>query len=233
VKNHVGGFVLGHFGLFVYVCYLSILLSKQSALAFIRVEQLSHDLQSANKALAEQNNSLELLVDQRTKQLLENEQRTHALVLENEQRTHALELENKQRDIEAVKINNQLKQEVSKTMIVELEIIQQSDRDLKVALKKFISEIKLQFGLGEKLNTLENGMNDVNAEFYDRLTSAYPQLTKMERELCSLIKLNLSNKEISSLLKTTPNALNVARSRLRKKLNMPQEMDLEVFIRKI
>ncbi len=221
-KQHVGGLVLGHLGYFMYGVYLTILLSRQAAATFVEANKLSQELQRLNSSLEEQNVNLEKLIAERTKQLLENEQKTHTL-----------ELQSKQRDIEAVKINNQLKHDMSRKMIFELEKIQKSDKDIKVLLKKLIAEIKQQFGLNEKLNILEKQMDEVNSEFHDRLTSRFPNLTKTERELCALIKLNLSNKEISELLKTNPNALNVARSRLRKKLDIPKEMDMEVFIRKI
>jgi hypothetical protein len=221
-KQHIGELVLGHIGLFIYLMYSTLLLTRQSALNFVKIDELSDELVVANKKLSEQNMNLENLVEEKTRQ-----------ILEIEKKAHLLEIENKQRDLEAFVLNNQVKKEISREMVSELEVLQKSDKNLKIELKKFISQLKQKFGLSEKLDVFEQESDKVNTDFFNRLTNLYPSLTKTERELCSLIKLNLSNKEMAILLKTTADAIYASRTRVRKKLSVPEGVDLDVFIRKI
>lgn len=59
-----------------------------------------------------------------------------------------------------------------------------------------------------------------NQVFFQKLLQAYPTLTNKEIRLCSLLKLNMTTKEIAALTFVKPESVKVARSRLRKKLNM-------------
>jgi|GEM_PF-6512226 adenylate cyclase len=222
LNQHVGGLLLSHYGFFIYTMCFSIFLAWQSTIDYKKVKQLTLRLSGANNKLEAQNSNLENVISIRTAQLLEIEKKTHVL-----------ELEKKQRDMEAISANNRLKQDVSRKMILELERLNKTDVDFKLALKRLISSLKQQYSLDEKLNTLENDPDIVNAAFLDRLSTRFPSLTKSERELCSLIRLNISNKDTGILLKTSTNAINVTRSRLRKKLGLSREEDMEVFIRKI
>lgn len=61
-----------------------------------------------------------------------------------------------------------------------------------------------------------------HAGFYDRLLSAHPDLTTNERRLCSFLRLDMTTKEISVITGQTVRAVEIARTRLRKKLNMTQ-----------
>ena len=61
------------------------------------------------------------------------------------------------------------------------------------------------------------GMNDV---FFDNLLKEFPNLTKNERKLCTLIHMNLSTKEIANITHQSTGSINVARSRLRQKFGL-------------
>jgi DNA-binding CsgD family transcriptional regulator len=51
--------------------------------------------------------------------------------------------------------------------------------------------------------------------------------------MCAFIKLQLDRKQIASLLNVTPKAIEIARYRLKKKLNLGAEEDLNKFINQI
>lgn len=61
---------------------------------------------------------------------------------------------------------------------------------------------------------------DVHQSFYNNLKSEHPDLTKTELRLCAFLKLGLSSKEIALLTQNTKASIDVARSRLRKKMNI-------------
>jgi tetratricopeptide (TPR) repeat protein len=76
--------------------------------------------------------------------------------------------------------------------------------------------------------------NQVYNDFYERLKSKYPDLTLNEKRICAFLRLNMTTKEICSLTRQSYNSLNVARARLRKKLNIQNEdINLVTFLENI
>lgn len=70
----------------------------------------------------------------------------------------------------------------------------------------------------------------VHPQFIQRLSEAFPKLTKNEFKLIALIRLNLSSKEISAILGISPDSVKTARYRLRKKLGIDNQTDLFQFL---
>jgi tetratricopeptide (TPR) repeat protein len=74
--------------------------------------------------------------------------------------------------------------------------------------------------------TFEN----VHHHFFSRLLKYNPELTQAELRLCALVCLNLTVKEMSSLMGISPDSAKTARYRLRKKLNLNQDQNLTEFV---
>jgi len=70
----------------------------------------------------------------------------------------------------------------------------------------------------------------VYKEFYTQLNSLHPKLTPNERRLCAFLRLNMSTKEISSITYQSSKSIDVARSRLRKKMELPREENLITYL---
>jgi DNA-binding CsgD family transcriptional regulator len=73
----------------------------------------------------------------------------------------------------------------------------------------------------------------VHVEFHQRITTRYPQLTKTDFKLCTYLRMNLSSKEIASLMFVSLRAVEVSRSRLRKRLDLDKSQNLIAFIQNI
>jgi len=58
--------------------------------------------------------------------------------------------------------------------------------------------------------------------FYDKLNTLFPGLTPNEKKICAFLKLNMSTKDIASITHQSVHSINVARTRLRKKLGIDQ-----------
>jgi CheY-like chemotaxis protein/DNA-binding CsgD family transcriptional regulator len=69
--------------------------------------------------------------------------------------------------------------------------------------------------------------------FYKRLMDMFPELTPGERKLCALLRLNVSSKDIAIVTSQNPQSVDMARYRLRKKLNLNPEENLVDFLMKI
>ena len=70
----------------------------------------------------------------------------------------------------------------------------------------------------------------IHENFFRRLQEQYPVLTPTDLKLCALLRLNYSSKEIANMLNLTIRGAEAARYRLRKKLNLPEEVNLVSFM---
>lgn len=62
----------------------------------------------------------------------------------------------------------------------------------------------------------------VHEGFYEKLNSRFPDLTPNEKKLCAFLKLNMSTKDIAAITHQSVHSINVARTRMRKKLGIDQ-----------
>lgn len=106
-------------------------------------------------------------------------------------------------------------------------IKQSSDKDEQInslfaLINGFVASEKEKRKFQEKFN----GVRD---DFFERI-GAQVKLTKTEKKLAALLKLDLSTKEIAMFLNVTEATVEVYRSRLRKKLNIDKDSSLSDFL---
>lgn len=108
-----------------------------------------------------------------------------------------------------------------------LNIRDTSNRKLIKEALTYIDQIQNENAQKEFVDSFEN----INQDFYNRLSQAYPGLTSRELRLCALIRLGLSNKEIADITFREVRSVEAARNRLRKKFALPQREDLLLFLK--
>ena len=104
------------------------------------------------------------------------------------------------------------------------------DQEVDRKIRSVISDLKLQMSLEEKNEKLFSQINQANQGFYSSLRKDYPNLTQKELELCALVRLSMSNKEIATYRNVAPESVKKARMRLRKKLGLTPEIRLHNFL---
>lgn len=67
-------------------------------------------------------------------------------------------------------------------------------------------------------------------DFFEKILSVSPTMISSELEICAMLKLNLSTKEIAIATNSTVSAVKNKKYRIRKKLMLNSESDLSVFI---
>ncbi len=136
-----------------------------------------------------------------------------------------------------------LKQKDLESLSGNIGVVKQYTTKLKIDLRKAlegkalendIRSILIQMESEEethsKLELMTDNFDQINAEFHQRLLDRFPGLSAKEKELASYLKINLSNREISTLKNTTENAITVAKTRLRKKLRFDSNKELINFL---
>ena len=76
-------------------------------------------------------------------------------------------------------------------------------------------------------------VEEKNKEFIEKLVKQHPNLTQGEKYLATLLRVNLSTKEISMITGSTPKTINMNRYRLRKSLNLSTEEDLTTYLQSV
>ena len=105
--------------------------------------------------------------------------------------------------------------------------------ELIAHLKKLNAFIK-QYQTTNKANsTTLQTIDEKSQEFLAHLTERHPNLTQGEKHLASLLRVNLSTKEIAMLTGNTAKTINMNRYRLRKSLGLSGETDLVEYIQSI
>lgn len=85
----------------------------------------------------------------------------------------------------------------------------------------------------EMLEEMKNYVPDFNTELYKNLSKEFPNLTVNESRICVLLSRNLSTKQISEITRQSPESINLARTRLRKKLGITGvDISIQEFLRK-
>lgn len=94
---------------------------------------------------------------------------------------------------------------------------------------------KINSLLNHNLDTEEDWKNflikfeEKHTDFFKRLKTEYPTLTSSDLRLCACLKLNMETKDIASLMNLSVRAVENNRYRLRKKLDLRTEQNLNEF----
>ncbi len=100
-----------------------------------------------------------------------------------------------------------------------LDIKQNIPAESQTAVQKVV--LDLQSNLQPELwQEFEFRFQQVHENFYRALNDKFPDLSPSERRLCAFLKLNMTTKEISAITHQNAKSIDVARTRLRKKLNL-------------
>lgn len=171
-------------------------------------------LMRINKELAEQKFEVERLEKQKAK----------------------IELNYKNKDLTDFAIDISRKQEVLTEIKAKLnEIIKGkwNEEAVHKAIKTLIRYSNNNLLVDDQLKEFQENVEEVNYKFLDQLGKRYPELTELDKNICGLIRLGLSNKEIATMRNVSYKAIRMSRYRIRKKLGIATEVDLVEFLKSI
>lgn len=103
----------------------------------------------------------------------------------------------------------------------------------KQNLKSIIALIRQKMSFAREKETFYGEVEQIHKDFKMKLETSFPGLSDQEKKLATLIRLNLSNKEIATLLSISPKSVEVSRYRLKRKLGLEKEDNLLQFINTI
>jgi tetratricopeptide (TPR) repeat protein len=165
------------------------------------------------------------------------------IIFQKEQQLEATKKELIQSELEKTALNNQQLTSEIDYKNKELQNLAQHIVQKNDLLEKLKEEIKagsssssnqlvqlINVGIDTDKEEFEQQVDHINSLFYKNLKDKFPELSSNDLRLLSLIKINMSSKEISILLNINPKSVDMARYRLRKKLNLSQDINLFDFL---
>ena len=111
---------------------------------------------------------------------------------------------------------------VSATITEKLQILKKDisfkpkDKILIYEIENLISELSLDKDWGE----FEMYFQQIDDDFFSKLSDKYPSLSPNEKRMCALFSLDLSNKDIATLMQKSLQSVSMAKIRIKRKLNV-------------
>jgi phosphate/sulfate permease/DNA-binding CsgD family transcriptional regulator len=102
-------------------------------------------------------------------------------------------------------------------------------RDAK--LNGLILLLKQRMSFAKEIDEFYHQIELTHKNFQLALIEKFPNLTDNEKRLAMLIRLNFASKEISTLMNISPKSVEIARYRLRKKLQLMERENLTEFLK--
>ena len=213
------------FALFIYfvVLLIVVLLIIKYMLNRIekskKLEKLKHERELKNR---EEQFQRQVLVSEKEIIRLRNEK------LENEMVFRDKELANQTMNI--IQKNKFLIK-----LVEELQRIQSTTEDQTVKNKMILLKKRVQKEIDDKQQNrvFETYFDEVHNEFFNRMKEKYPDISPKDLRLCAYIRMNISTKEIASLLNISYRGVEINRYRLRKKLDLERDVNLPTFLSNI
>lgn len=106
-------------------------------------------------------------------------------------------------------------------------VVNDSARAKIHSLKKRIAK---EIDIKHQNKIFESYFDEANEEFFKRLKERHPDLTAYDLRLCAYIRMDISTKEIASMLNISYRGAEVSRYRLRKKMDLPREVNLSSYL---
>lgn len=143
-----------------------------------------------------------------------------------------LQIQAKNQELASTTMHLVQKSEVLQKLRAELQGIIKATKDQDAAqkLKKVLRLLAAEERLDEDWEQFAQHFDEVHSNFLQRLREQYPQLTPKDHRLCAYLRMNLTSKEIAPLMNISVRGVEIARYRLRKKLELDAHINLVEWI---
>lgn len=124
------------------------------------------------------------------------------------------------------------KNETISKIKTELENVKANVKDptAKRELKKVLSLLSDDERLEDDWENFSYHFDQVHTDFIKRISQSYPQLTPKDIKLSAYLRMNLTTKDIAPLLNISVRGVEISRYRLRKKIELDKETNLNEFM---
>jgi tetratricopeptide (TPR) repeat protein len=141
------------------------------------------------------------------------------------------ELEYRNRELTSYTLNLLQKNETMQKIREELKRLpENTPNELRKIAKSLLSETHFSFQQDKEWESFKKYFDRAHGGFLDKLASIAPHLSPSDRKLVALLRLDLYPEQIATIIGVSVDSIRVSRHRLKKKLNVNSEEDLQTFL---
>ncbi|MBO3117786.1 tetratricopeptide repeat protein [Winogradskyella sp. DF17] len=111
-----------------------------------------------------------------------------------------------------------------------LEKIKQSPELFKVEFRRLVMLLKKESAEDRDWEVFKSYFSEVHNNFDEKLKSISKEITEKDIRLASFLRMNLTTKEIASMLNVQPDSVKKSKYRLKSKLALDRDIDLTQFL---
>ncbi|MBW2937417.1 hypothetical protein KXJ69_04830 [Aureisphaera sp. CAU 1614] len=209
---------------FYYVLIICVVVFMGFLVLFFKNTSLKHKQRKKIVELELEREKNETLLN------AQKHQEKEALVLlERERLKNELDVKNRELTAKALYLS-------SKNELIE-EIVESISKNTQIEnnalLKKQINDLKKHLKKDRQWDSFFIHFEEVNQGFLNKLRAQHPELTPGDIRFITFLYMNLSYKEIASLLNITPQSCRKRKERISKKMNLSSNTSLHVYLANI
>lgn len=203
----------------IYIVILSLFIYYTRKIVLLKIKRDKHKI--SEKIKIQQEEILRKETEQNEKKLM---------ALKNEQLSQELEL--KRRELANAATNILYKNELLNNLHEEL--LNLKDKEGKKLSNEQLQKVNILINNARSderdWDIFEKSFNESHENFFKKLKVYYPTLSPNDLKLCAYLRLNMSSKDIASLVNISTRGIEIRRYRLRKKFNLPTDKNLNEFL---
>lgn len=154
------------------------------------------------------------------------------LELEKEQLASKIQYRNKElanQTMGIVRKNKFLKRVIEDLNSIQDFIINKKAKDKIYGLKRRINK---EIDIKQQSEIFDMYFDEVHEDYFKNLKENFPDLTATDLRVCAFIRMDLTTQEIASILNISYKGAEIRRYRLRKKMDLPRDVNLSSFLSK-
>ncbi|MBT8276819.1 MAG: LuxR family transcriptional regulator [Bacteroidia bacterium] len=164
------------------------------------------------------------LLEENTRELKLKELATQKEIIELKNQSLNQDIESRNRELAVSTMNLIKKNSILNDIKTELENISDPSK-----IRNVIKVINKNLNNEDDWKFFEEAFNHADKDFFKKVKELHPDLTPNDLRFCVYLRLNLSSKEISPLLNISPRSVEIKRYRLRKKIELPRNANLNDY----
>ncbi len=141
-------------------------------------------------------------------------------------------IENYKKELADVASELTSKRQWAQELLARVQVIRKSRGPNRAKeLSRLETEILINLDPERNVELIDAKVKESNLDFIKRANKYFPKLSEKELLLCAYIRLNFNSKSIASMKGINGKSLNMARYRLKRKLGLTQNDDLDNYLR--
>lgn len=140
------------------------------------------------------------------------------------------EIEHKKKELTSQTLHLVQKNTFIQELKENLENLKSSPEKFKAEFRRIVMLLKKENASDKDWEVFKTYFADVHNDFDQKLKTLYPDISEKEIRLAAFLRMNLTTKEIAATLNVLPDSILKSKYRLKKKLELDKETDLNQFL---